>query len=680
MTKKLSKKELKDAVYMNNSADLEKRVEDLLRRLTLEEKIKLISGRWTRFHTNSIKRLRIGGFKMIDGPHGIGGAGAIIAGLKKATYFPTAICRASTWNLELSEKFGKALAQEVRAINYHMILAPAINIQRSPLCGRTFEYQTEDPYLNKKLAVAVIKGIQSQRIAACVKHFVCNNQETNRFMVSSEVSERALHEIYLPAFEAAVREADAWAIMACYNKVNGVYGCEHKDLIRKKLIEAWGFRGFVVSDWGGTKEATNTENCVNAGLSLEMPRPIKYKKELITAALQEGKITQETFDDNIRRLLRVFFLVGIFDDKRILPRGGRNTPEHRYISRKIAEEGIILLKNERNLLPLSMEKITRLTVLGPNANKKMAWGGGSSSIRSFYEITPLEGLKKKCKGKIEIRSKSAWGDVAVVFAGLKHKKGNDSEGTDRNRFDLPEAQIELIKHITKENENTIVVLINGSPVGMNDWIRDVPTVIEAWYAGSEAGNVIADILFGNINPSGKLPITFPKKISDSPAHKSEKTFPGDSKVFYDEGIFVGYRYFDTNGIDPLFPFGYGLSYTTFKCDNLKVNTPKLRGNDKLIVTVDVENTGSYQGAEVIQLYIQDIEATVARPSKELKGFKKVKLKPGEKSSVTFKLGKMDFAFYDDGTHGWKVEEGIFRILIGNSSRNILLQNEIEYLG
>ncbi|NVM31718.1 MAG: glycoside hydrolase family 3 C-terminal domain-containing protein [Candidatus Helarchaeota archaeon] len=664
---------------MNSSLDLEKRVEDLLGRLTLKEKFARCSGRWWAFmHTKPMKRLGIKPFKMVDGPHGVGTLGTYFR--KKTTYFPSAICRCATWNPELSEKFGVAIAQEVRDVGYHMLLAPGLNIHRTPLCGRTFEYQTEDPYLNKVMAVAVVKGVQSQRIAACVKHYVCNNQETRRRKVSSEVSERALHEIYLPAFKAVVREADVWSIMGCYNKINGIYGCEHKKLLRETLMDEWGFRGFVVSDWWATITSTNTENCVNAGLTLEMPWAIKYRKGRLKKALKEGKFTEETLNDNIKRLLRVMFLVGLFDDENTLPSGSRNTPEHRAVAHQIAEEGIVLLKNSKNLLPLDIEKIVKIAVLGPNANKKHAFGGGSSMIRPYYEITPKKGLKKKCHGKVKIITSASEADVAIIFAGLNHGFAKDSEGNDKKTLDLPKNQIGLINKTIQENENTIVILINGSPVSMDGWSEKVSVIIEAWYAGCEGGTALADILFGDVNPSGKLPITFPKKLSDSPAHKSPRTFPGGEKVYYDEGIFVGYRHFDTNGIEPLFPFGHGLSYTTFEYENLKTNKQQISAEDKVIITLDIKNTGERIGAEIVQLYIQDVEAGVERPLKELKGFKKVYLEPGEKKTVEFELEKRDPSFYDEQNCIWNAEKGLFKILIGSSSTDIRLQGEIEYLG
>jgi len=678
-SKTYSEEELSQLPFRDESLELEVRVKDLLSRLTLAEKFKLCSGR-LMWHTKFIKRLGVKSYTMYDGPHGVRDD---TMGKTKSTYFPSAICRAATWDPKLSYEFGKAVAEEVREVGAHMLLAPGINIQRTPMNGRTFEYQTEDPHLNKILAVATVKGIQSQRIAACVKHFVCNNQETNRFTSSSEVSERALQEIYLPAFKATVQEADAWSFMTCYNKVNGIYGSENYNLLRERLMENWGFRGFTVSDWLATAY-TSTEGCVNAGLSLEMPTSKKLSKTQLKNAFEEGKFSEETLNGNIRRLLRVMFLVGLFDEKSTLPSGSRNTPEHQSIARKIAENGIVLLKNKNDLLPLDIDKLKKLAIVGPNADNKFGGGdilsgGGSSVNYPPYEITPLEGLKQKCMGRVEIIETPSEADVTIIFAGLNHEHGMDAEGEDKKFFELPLEQIELIKRTVKQNPRTIVVLINGSPIAMDDWINSVPSVIEAWYGGMEVGTAIANVLFGDVNPSGKLTLTFPKKLSDSPAHKSERNFPGvEEKVFYDEGIYVGYRYFDKEQIEPLFPFGYGLSYTTFNYENLKLNKEKFSKNDTVTVSVDIVNTGNRSGAEIIQLYVQDIESSTDRPPKELKQFEKVNLEQNEKKTVEFNLRFSDFSFYDDSTHSWVVEPGTFNILIGSSSRAIHLQKEIEY--
>lgn len=674
-----SREELLNLSFMDGDPDLEKRVEDLLGRLTLDEKIKLSAGRWGACSVPAIKRLGIKSFKMTDGPHGVGGVGLIGTRFRKNTYFPVPICRAATWNPDSVQEYGKAVAEEVRSHGFHMNLAPGINIIRSPLGGRNFEYFSEDPYHNKVMAVAQVKGVQSQRIAACVKHFVCNNQDTNRFRVNAIVSERALQEIYLPAFEAAVREANAWSIMACYNKVNGFHGCENKDLLRKRLMKEWGFHGFVVSDWFATKNPTNTEGCLDAGLTLEMPIPIKYRRRRIKRAIKEGFVSEETFNDNVKRLLRVMFLVGMFDDGSKLPQGCRNTPEHQALAREIAEEGIVLLKNEHHLLPLDITTLKTIAVLGPDANKKHSFGGGSSCVRALYEITPLQGLKDKCRGKAEIIKDPAVADVAIIFAGLRHKLHQDSECSDRRSLALPKKQVELINKTVNRNPRTVIVLINGGPVTM-EWLENVPAVVEAWYPGMEGGHAIGNVLFGDANPSGKLPVTFPKELSHSPAHVSKRTFPGRENVYYDEGIFVGYRHFDAQGIEPLFPFGFGLSYTTFDITNLQVSKKQMRAGEVVTVSVDVQNTGKVTGAEVVQLYIQDVKASIERPPKELKGFSKIKLAPHETKTVTFKIGERGLSFYDERDRCWQVEKGAFNVLIGNSSRDIMVQEEIEFVG
>ena len=679
MNNTYSEEEIERLPFMDKNLDLEKRVEDLLGRLTIEEKFKLSSGRFM-WQTKPIKRLGVKPFIMYDGPHGVR---PDTMREIKSTYFPSAICRAATWNPKLSYDFGKAVAEEVREVGAHMLLAPGINIHRTPMNGRTFEYQTEDPYLNKVLAVATVKGIQSQRIAACVKHFICNNQETNRLTVSSEVSERALQEMYLPAFKATVLEADAWSFMTCYNKVNGIYGSENINLLRERLMGEWGFRGFTVSDWNATA-FTNTAGCVKAGLSLEMPTAKKYNKSKMIKAFREGQFGVDNLNDNIRRLIRVMLLVGLYDDEKAIPKGSRNTPEHQAIARKIAEEGIVLLKNENASLPLNINKIKKIAVLGPNKNYKLVGddflsGGGSSVNFPPYEISPLEGLKEKCLNRVEVTNVPSEADATIIFAGLNHDSGKDAEGEDKNSFELPSEQIELIQKTSKECSNTIIVLINGSPIAMNSWIDSVSSVVEAWYGGMEAGKAIASVIFGDTNPSGKLTITFPKRLSDSPAHVSKRTFPGDDKVYYDEGIFVGYRHFDARDIAPLFPFGFGLSYTTFSYDNLVINKNRIRGDDVIKISVDITNSGIVGGKEIVQLYVQDVESSVERPIKELKRFEKVFLHPNETKTVIFELIKEDFSFYDEIGNSWIVENGEFNILVGSSSRDILLQGVVEYL-
>jgi len=668
--------------FWDSNLDLETRVADLLKQLTLEEKFHLCAGQGLAY-MKTVPRLGIPHWKMTDGPNGVGVG---LSHLKMATYFPVGICRASTWNPMLAEQYGRAAAEETRHINYHMLLGPAVNIERTPLGCRTFEYQTEDPFLNARMTVPVVRGTQSMRIAACVKHYAVNNQEYKRKSVNAVISERALREIYLPTYEASVKEADAWSLMACYNRVNGLFGSEHHDLLVSKLREEWGFRGFVVSDWYAAQPTASPEACVKGGLGLEMPgKGSRFRENNIAAAYAAGKFTEAELNSNLAGVLRVMILTGLFDDPRTLPAGSRNTKEHQAVARKIAEEGIILLKNDGALLPLDINSIKTIAVLGPNANRKHGFGGGSSMIWSKHEITPVKGLKEKCKGKVKIVKNPADADVAIVVAGLHHGGTHrwDVEGTDKKDLAIPASQVKLIQETVAVNPRTVVVLANGSPVEMDVWIDKVPAIVEMWYAGMEGGHALADILFGDINPSGKLTITFPKKLADGPAHaNSPRTYPGDKEnnVYYDEGILVGYRWFDARGIEPLFAFGHGLSYTTFAYDNLQATPASVAGDDSVKVTVDVTNTGTRAGAEIVQLYLQDVDASVERPPKELRGFQKLFLAPGEAQTAAFELSTRDLSFWDEVASGWKAEPGTFKILVGTSSRDIRLEGEFEYLG
>lgn len=661
---------MEQAPYTNQDLDVETRVEDLLARMTLDEKVSILKGKnfWV---TPPVKRLGLPSFGMTDGPHGVGPHSS---GWRKSTYFPTSISMGSTWNPEIARTFGEALGRETRASNRHVILGPGVNIQRSPMCGRTFEYLTEDPFLNGELAVAIVEGVQSTRISACVKHFAANNQETRRMSVSAEVSERALQEVYLPAFKAAVTRGNAWSVMACYNRVNGVFGCENHDLLTRRLRDEWGFTGFVVSDWFATKGTSGAASCLNAGLTLEMPGKLKnkYKTGQVIAAVQGGDVTMATLDEHARRMLRAMIRTGLLDDPARVPAGVKNVPAHHEIAKKIAMEGMVLLKNEGNLLPLDAGNVGSIAVLGPNAGKKHGMWGGSSQIRAQHEITPLAGLKKRCGTAVSIVKNPAGAGAAIVFVGLNHRPGNDSEGMDRKRYDLPAKQEELILDTVAANPRTIVVLVNGSPVGMERWIDKVPAVLEAWYGGMEAGTVIAGILFGDVNPSGKLPVSFPKQLADSPAHASPETFPGGDKVFYREGIFVGYRHFDTRGVEPRFCFGHGLSFTTFGYSDMRLDTTTVGAGGTVTATCTVTNTGTRPGAEVVQCYVRDVEASVERPDKELKSFAKVHLQPGESRVVSFTLGKEAFSFYDETKGAWVAEPGKFEVLVGASSRDIRL--------
>jgi beta-glucosidase len=651
------------------------RIAQIITELTLNEKIKLLAGFY--FATLPVKRLGIKAFKMTDGPNGISFHSS---GLRRNTHFPKTIALGASWNRELAETFGIASGKEVRATGRHLLLAPGINIDRTPLNGRTFEYLSEDPYLTKELAIPMVKGVQSQRIGVCVKHYIANNQEYNRFTVSSEVDERTLNETYLYAFREVVMNADPWTLMGCYNKVNGVYGCEHVELLRETLFNKWNFNGFVVSDWWATKHIEGPVAAVKAGLSLEMPWKKIYKRKHLKKALKEGKIQEEEIDFLVERLLRVQFMTGMYDPSDRVPKGERNTKEHQKLARRMAEESMVLLQNKNNVLPLDIEKISKIAIIGPNAKKKFGkvLYGGSSAVVPPYEITPYKGLMKKCKGKVTIVKDPSEADYVILVLGLNHDKYQDCENFDKLSLDLPADQIDLINETVKVNPNTIVVLVSGSPIRMQDWKDKVPAILEAWFPGMEGGNAIANILFGDVNPSGKLPLTFPKELNDSPAHKSTKTYPGDDKVFYEEGIFVGYRHFDKENVEPLFPFGFGLSYTEFSYENLKVDKNEILGDETLEISVEVTNIGERSGAEVVQLYISDPKCSVPRPEKELKGFEKIYLEAKETKTVTFTLTPRDFAFYDVKTKDWIVEDGKFTIHIGKSSRDLCLKADIKY--
>jgi len=667
-----------DFPFRNATLSLTARLDDLLGRLTYDEKLALCAGR-NFWQTKPIRRLGIEPFKLSDGPHGL----APHSSWKRCTAFPASICTAATWDEALAEQRGAALGSEARSLGVGMLLCPGINICRTPLNGRTFEYLSEDPYLNRKLAVPLVRGLQSQRVSACVKHFVANNQETRRMSVSAQVSERALREIYLPAFEATIEEADVWSIMASYNRINGIYACENKSLLVDLLREEFGFQGCVVSDWFAACKASSTQACVEAGLSLEMPgKGSRYRLRSLRRAAHAGKLREADVDRNLRGLLRAMILAGHFDDgTEDLPQGVRNTPGHQALARRIAAEGIVLLKNDRNVLPLDLQNIRQLAVLGPKAKRKQGgiMRGGSSGVWPPYEITPYEGLVRKTQGRCTLRRRVEGTDAAIVFVGLGHGPGGDCEGWDRKQFELPRKQVDLILETAAHHPNTVVVLLNGSPIGMEEWIDAVPAVVEAWCPGMEGGNAIADVLFGDVNPSGKLPVTFPKRLSDSPAHRSARTFPGGKEVQYEEGIFVGYRHFDTRGIEPRFSFGHGLSYTRFEFDNLRLSHTELCEGETLHVLIDVTNAGDRAGSEVVQLYLCDEQSRVERPSQELKGFQKMFLKPGETCTAHFELDKLDLAYFDEALRRWVVEAGGFRVLLGSSSRDIRARARFEWL-
>ncbi len=693
--------------FMNPRIDLEKRVDDLLTRLTFEEKCILSAG-WKDNSTAPIPRLGIPAFRMSDGPHGIApyalrgiGSGVVYGsngipvaakdgesqdGVKPkdgtATYFPTGIQMASTWDPDLIQKFGEAIGEEMRAIGWQMLLGPAINMCRTPMCGRTFEYHAEDPLLSGKIGAAAVRGIQSKRVATCVKHFAVNNQERDRFKVDVRVSRRALQEIYLPAFKICIQEGDPWGVMSSYNLINGVYASDNWELLHEILVEKWGFKGVVVSDWGATKLCRGIKEIIEAGMGVEMGSRHRLAIDQMQAMLSAGTFPSQAFDENVRRYLRTMFLVGAFDDLASLPKGSINTDGHVKVSRTIAEEGMVLLKNQGAVLPLDMGKVKKVALVGKHTDMTFGRRGGSSAVGTHHEVTIRQGLEAKCKGKAEIVDDPATADAAIVCIGLGHThdlKGGDHEGTDKLRFPIGITDAALVNKTAKKNKNTIVVLVNGSPFGMENFVGHVPAVLEAWYGGCELGNVVADILFGDVNPSGKLPVTFPKQLHDIPAHKSRRTYPGKGKVVhYDEDIFIGYRHYDSNNVEPRFAFGHGLSYTTFTYGNMKLGAANLSGDGTLDVSFDVTNTGSRAGAEVVQLYVQDPKAGVPRPAKELKGFKRVMLDPGRNERVTLSIGRKDLSFYDDTKDAWVADDGEFKVLVGGSSRDIKLEGTFTY--
>jgi beta-glucosidase len=663
-----------------------KRIELLLKQMTLEEKISLLAG-IDFWHTPAIERLGIPAIKVTDGPHG---ARTIDETNNNqtlpATCFPTAVALAATWNPDLIYRVGAAIGEETRLRGCAVLLGPCVNIHRSPLGGRNFESYSEDPYLSSQMTAAHVKGLQSKRVSACVKHFALNNSEYQRMTISSEADARTMREIYFPSFEKAIKEAGAWSVMCSYNKVNGTYASENRLLLTEILKDEWGFEGLVMSDWFATH---STVPAAKAGLDLEMPGPARYFGEALVKAVKEGEVDIKIIDDKVRRILRVMINTGALDEKIAVSGDIKDIPAHRKLAREVAEEAIVLLKNDNHVLPLDKNKIKTIAVIGPNAAIASIEGGGSAQVLPYYKVAPLEALKTICGNKVKILYEigcpsnvktlplnpdllqravkvAASADVAIVFAGLTEK--HESEGFDRKDMDLPAAQNELISQVAATNPNTIVVLNNGSPLSMDAWLAQVPAVVEAFFPGQECGNAIAAVLFGAANPSGKLPDTFPRRLADNPAFAN---YPGkNDKVLYGEGIFVGYRHYDAKKIEPLFPFGHGLSYTSFEYTNLKVSPAKAKTRDKIKVSIDVTNTGKEPGKEVVQVYVSDTACSVPRPPKELKAFRKVALSAGETKTVDFTLTKEALSFYDVEHKDWVAEPGDFEVLVGSSSRDI----------
>ena len=657
-------------------------IKKIIEQMTLEEKASMCSGA-DFWHTEEIKRLGIPASMVSDGPHGLRKQNdkADHLGVNesiKAVCFPTGCATAASFNRELLKEIGAALGNECQAEGVSVILGPAVNIKRSPLCGRNFEYYSEDPLVASEMAGALIEGVQSKHVGTSIKHFLANNQEHRRMSSSSNIDERTLREIYLAAFEGAIVKQKPWTVMCSYNRLNGVHLAENKTYLNDVLRDEWGFDGYVMSDWGAVN---NRIDGLKAGLDLEMPSSFGINDLEIIKAVKSGELDESILDTAIERILNIVYR---FEENRDKTAVWSLEDDHKK-AQKAAEETVVLLKNE-DILPLSKNK--KVAYIGEFASKPRYQGGGSSHINSKYitsavsytEGNPNISFAMGYQTKEDVVDDKLMedavrtaqnADVAVIFAGLPDKF--ESEGFDREHMRMPECQNILIDEITKVQPNVIVVLHNGSPVEM-PWVDKVKGVVEAYLGGEAIGGAVVDILFGDVNPSGKLPETFPRKLEDNPSYLYY--FGEKDEVDYKEGIFVGYRYYDKKKMDVLFPFGYGLSYTTFAYSNLKVDKKSIKDTDTVTVSVDVSNTGVKAGKEIVQLYVSDQESTVIRPEKELRDFAKVDLAPGETKTVTFTLGKRAFAYFNTQIHDWHVESGVFTIMIGKSSRDIVLSQNI----
>ncbi len=817
--------------------NMEHRINELLSAMTIREKVALLSGKNNWFTVDN-ERLGIPSIVLTDGPHGVRSSEPDIRTVSPATSFPTGISMASSWNPELIQRVGVALAEETKALGCDVLLGPCVNIIRHPLAGRNFESFAEDPYLAGEIGVAYVNGVQSQNVGTSLKHFACNNQEIERHRGSSVVDERTLREIYLAQFETVVKEAKPWTVMCSYNRINGIYASANQHLLTEILRGEWGFDGVVVSDWGANHA---TVESITAGLDLEMPGPAKYYGSLLVDAVNNLQVDIETVNESVRRILRMLYRTGKLDNPGKIAGGSVNTPEHQRLALELAEESVVLLKNDANMLPLDGGKLKSIAVIGPNASKASIGGGGSSFLTPPYQVSPLEALRSKlentaeinfeegCKNNMEpviiqpeyciaektgengfwgeyfknndfsgkpdferlektinhwwfnanvtenfssrkfsarwsgklrvpesgsyvfkaghtgkcilyldgqrilenertketendfmirktvelemesgrtydlrieyikpesdvaaiiqLRFSPTWSkaeedrriaravqlaaksDIVLLFAGMP--EGYETEGHDRKDMELPGRQNELISAVVKANPKTVVILHCGSPVTL-PWFHVVPAVVEAFYPGQEGGNAVANILLGQVNPSGKLAVTFPKRLEDTPAFIN---FPGKQEVCYGEGIFVGYRYYDKKDIEPLFPFGFGLSYTTFGYSGLEAPS-RAKIGENIAVDVIIKNTGTIAGKEVVQLYIRDLESALVRPLKELKGFEKVFLQPNESKTIHFMLDQRSFAYYDPYRKQWVAEPGGFEILVGSSSRDIRAKADI----
>lgn len=688
--------------YLDAGRPIEERVEDALARMTLEEKVALCHAQ-SKFSSAGVPRLGIPEMWMSDGPHGIRAeklwdewddAGWTS---DSCTAFPALTCLAATWNPTLADTYGQAVGEEARYRNKAVLLGPGVNIYRTPLNGRNFEYMGEDPFLASAMVVPYIQGVQRNGVAACVKHFAVNDQETDRFNVEVKIDNRTLHEIHLPAFKAAVHDGGVWAVMGSYSIYKGQHCCHNQYLLRDLLKRDWGFDGVVISDWGGTHD---TREAALNGLDMEMGSWTNgltlswsnayneyFLADPFLELLRSKEIDEEIVNDKARRILRLMFRTTMNPDR---PYGSFATKEHALIGRKIAQEGIVLLKNQDNLLPLDPKQPRKILVVGENAKKMMTLGGGSSELKVKYEISPLQGIENYFSPASQVTYAEGYSsvptqnrhallleavdaarkaDVVIFVGGLNKNENQDCEGADRRSLNLPYGQDELIGELARVNRNLVAVIISGNAVAM-PWVNEVPAIVEAWYGGTEAGNAIASVLAGEVNPSGKLPFTFPVRLEDNPAIALD-AYPGDGKqVEYKEGIFVGYRWNDRERIKPLFCFGHGLSYTTFEYGKVTAEGRQMGPDGTITVSVPVKNTGSRAGAEIVQLYVSDLKSSLPRPVKELKGFRKITLQPGQEQMVSFTIDRKALSFYDDTKQDWVAEPGTFEVLVGASACDI----------
>jgi beta-glucosidase len=665
-------------VYLDKTQPVDKRVEDLVSRMTLEEKIYYLGGKNNGYdRMQPIERLGIPPMKMADGPMGCRNYGP-------TTAYPGGIALAATWDPDMARKLGVAMGRDCRARGVHIFLMPAVNIYRSPLCGRNFEYLGEDPCLTSAIVVPLIQGVQSQEVLATVKHFACNNQEWDRHHISSEVDERTLREIYLPAFKAAVQQGNVACVMNAYNLLNGVHCSQSDFLLRQVLKDEWGFKGFVMSDWGSTYDAIGA---ANAGLDLEMPNGKFMNYSNLAPALKDGRVSQATLDDKVRRIFRALIGAGFLDRPQTRQDIPLNDPQNARAALEGARESVVLLKNQKHTLPLDRQKIKSIAVVGPNATPAVYGGGGSALCTVFQATSILDSVKHlagdafhvlysaDAQEAVQLASQA---DAAVICVGFNQRPASQShdlnagltegEGHDRP-FDLPADQTDLIRAVAAVNPRTIVVINSGGGVAWAGWADKVPALLQAWYSGQASGQAVAEILFGEVNPSGKLPATFEKKWEDNPAAPYYLQ-RADNKTPYTEGIFVGYRGYDEKKIEPQFCFGHGLSYTEFRYGKVTVTPSQVPPTGCVTVSVPVENIGGRAGDEVVQLYVHQSKCSVKRPQKELRGFQRVSLQPGEKKNVTLNLPVEQLAFYDVKSHRFVVEPGTFELLAGSSSRDI----------